>query len=132
MNHLNLRELACKDGTPYPYYNDNRLERLIQLFEDIRKLAGDKPIKILSAYRTVIHNKKIRGAKNSQHLYGRALDLQHSKMTNTEFYELIRSNVIELGIGGLGRYKTFVHVDIRPGDRIAYWSGSGLKDSQNA
>lgn len=132
--HLSLKELACKDGTPYPkeFRKDGRAARLADLFEDIRALAGNKPIIIHSAYRTVTWNRKIGGAPKSQHLEGRALDLKHTTLSNDEFYEIIKANVAGLGIGGLGRYKNFVHVDIRPGDRVVYWKGSGLKDTANA
>jgi len=129
--HLNWKELACKDGTPFPIKWEDRAKRLADLFEDIRSLSGNNPIQIYSAYRTVFHNKKIKGATNSQHLYGRALDLHHTELSPSEFYEIIRSNVAILRIKGLGRYKTFTHVDIRPTDNLVVWTGSGLKDSVN-
>jgi uncharacterized protein YcbK (DUF882 family) len=129
--HLSWNELKCKDGSRYPqeYIDDGRCERLVELFEDIRTLCGNIPIKVYSAYRTIEYNKLIGGTLHSQHVQGRALDLHHTSLTNNEFYKLIRINAKLLGIGGLGRYKTFVHVDIRPGNRIAYWAANGVKDS---
>lgn len=122
-SNISWKELDCKDGTFYPYefVRDGRLSRLVDLFEDIRKLGGNKPIKVLSAYRTPAWNKKIGGVKNSQHILGRALDLQHSTLSNNTFHTLIDSNSFLLGIGGLGKYPTFVHVDIRPGIKIIKW-----------
>ncbi len=131
--HLTWQELACKDGTPYPeeFIEDGRVFKLAQTFEQIRLLAGEYPITILSAYRTPEHNRKVGGARNSQHVEGRALDLKPPKTWSVKsFYELIRRYAPELGIHGLGRYKTFVHVDIRPTKTIAYWSGDGIKDSR--
>src|SRR5690606_9510833 len=74
--HLSWKELACKDGTPYPdeFKLDGRVFQLAAVFEDIRRVCGNKPIRINSAYRSPAHNKKIGGARNSQHLHGRALD----------------------------------------------------------
>lgn len=132
--HLSWKELACKDGIPYPdtFKQDGRIYVLAQVFEGIRELCGDFPIKVLSAYRTPEWNKIIRGAKNSQHIQGRALDLAPPKyLTVNQFYSLIYVNAKEFGIRGLGRYPTSVHVDIRLGPRLVIWSGSGAKDATN-
>lgn len=130
--HLSWKELACKDGTPYPeeFILDGRVFKLAAVFESVRNLCQDKPIIILSAYRTLEWNRKIGGAKNSQHVQGRALDLKHTKLFNAEFYKIIKENIDYLGITGLGLYKTFVHVDIRPTNRIVYWYSSLPKESK--
>lgn len=130
--HLSWAEMACKDGTPYPkeFIVDGRVFKLAGVFEKIRFMAGERPLTVVSAFRTKSHNRKIGGAKNSQHVQGRALDLKPPKgMTVKKFYEMIFMNVHQLQITGIGRYKTFVHVDIRPSDRLVSWSGNGLKDS---
>jgi len=129
--HLTWKELACKDGTAYPdkFVLDGRANRLAMVFEDIRRLYG-KPITILSAYRTPSWNKKIGGAKASQHLEGRALDLRPPKgILLTKFYNDIKTRTGQFGIRGLGLYNTFVHVDIRPTTKLVVWSGSSAKDS---
>lgn len=131
--NLSWKELACKDGTPYPeqFKLDGRVFKLAVVFEDIRALWG-LPIIIDSAYRSPDHNKKIGGARNSQHVLGRALDLRPPKgISIDEFYQAIKNNVDAFGIHGLGKYSTFVHVDIRPTDKLVAWSGSGTKDSGN-
>lgn len=130
--NLTWKELACKDGTPYPdkFILDGRIFKLAAIFEDIRHIWG-KPITILSAFRTPAHNKKVGGARNSQHLHGRALDLAPPKgIKLDDFYEAIKKNVDHFGITGIGKYKTFVHVDIRPTDKLVVWRGNGVKDSK--
>lgn len=129
--HLSWKELACKDGTPYPdkYKLDGRATKIALVFEDIRSIYG-LPITVLSAYRTPEHNRKIGGAKNSQHLEGRALDLRPPKgISIDQFYKDIKFKVDDFGIRGIGRYQTFVHVDIRPTFKLVSWSGDGVKDS---
>lgn len=131
--HLSWEELACKDGTPYPkeFIDDGRVFELAQVFEEIRSLCGDKPITVLSAYRTSDWNRKIGGAKHSQHVVGRALDLKPPKgLTVREFYNLIYANHREFGIFGIGLYRTFVHVDIRPGLNLVAWSSTMPKESK--
>lgn len=130
--HLTWAELSCKDGTTYPekFVEDGRVFRVAQMFEAIRLLCGEKPITVLSAYRTPEHNRKIGGARNSQHVQGRALDLKPPKGMSVEhFYSVIRSGAEAMGIGGMGLYNTFVHVDIRPSAKLVVWSGNGIKDS---
>lgn len=128
--HLSWEELACKDGTEYPIkWRDTRAIKLAGVFEDIRAI-WNKPITIDSAYRSPEHNKAIGGARSSQHMDGRALDLCPPKgIKLSDFYKQIREHASEFGIKGLGLYKTFVHVDIRSSDRLVTWSGSGAKDS---
>lgn len=128
-SHLSWKELACKDGTPYPsqFILDGRIFRLAAVFEDIRALYR-KPITILSAYRTIAHNKKVGGAEHSQHLYGRALDLKPPTGISIEkFYNDIKRNSNYMGIHGLGKYATFVHIDIRPTSKLITWDGSNVK-----
>ena len=129
--HLSWKELACKDGTPYPEkWRTTRAVKLATVFETIRSAFGDRPITILSAYRSPPHNRKIGGARNSQHMEGRALDLKPPDGVYLEqFYEVVKSLALNCGIKGIGLYKTFVHIDIRPTNTIAYWKGAGVKDS---
>lgn len=130
--YLSWKELACKDGTPYPIeWRTNRAIQLAEVFEIIRAMAGDVPITVLSAYRSYLHNRKVGGARNSQHLYGRALDLKPPEgYTVNEFYDLIKTASRMTNIRGIGKYKTFIHVDIRPSNKVAFWFGTGVKDSR--
>lgn len=133
--HLSWRELACHDGTPYPneFIRSGRVFELSAMFEEIRSLCENHPIRILSAYRTPNWNAKVGGATFSQHIEGRALDLVPPEgLTLEQFYTLIRANTKEFGIRGLGKYKTFVHVDIRPSSHLATWIGTNVKDSRIA
>lgn len=127
--HLSLEELACHDRyrTPYPKeWRDDRMLRLAAVFETIRMVLG-KPIKINSAYRTPRHNARVGGGKNSQHMLGRAIDLARPHGVDMKsFRGAIDDNADRVLIGGIGVYRNFVHVDIRPrllGAPIARWVG---------
>lgn len=132
--HLTWKELACKDGTPYPeeFIKDGRVYTLSNVFESLREHFGGKPIEILSAYRSAEHNRKVGGARNSQHVQGRALDLRPPKgYTLEQFYKEIlwlAKNKLH-DIKGIGKYKTFIHIDVRPTNTLAHWSGAGMKDA---
>lgn len=127
--HLSWEELACKDGTPYPAdWRDTRAVALAEVFEAVRAAIG-QPIVIGSAYRTQAHNARVGGAPRSQHLEGRALDLYPPKgWTIDRFYAAVRRVALarENEIHGLGRYPTFVHIDIRPrvDGRVTVWTGT--------
>lgn len=125
--HLSWKELACKDGTPYPEeWRGGRAKVLATLFEEIRYECNDKPIKVTSAFRTRDWNELIGGARKSQHKLGRALDLIPPRgMSVGEFYRIIKRVHDK---GGIGKYKGFVHVDIRDADRLVAWTGKGVKD----
>lgn len=130
--NVSWSELACNDSkrTPYPEaWRESRAVRLCAEFERIRAIIA-KPIKIGSAYRTPEWNAKVGGARNSQHMQGRALDLYPpSGWTLERFYEVIRAVALDSrsGIYGLGKYPSFVHIDIRPvpsHGRLISWTGN--------
>lgn len=133
--HLFWTELACHDGTPYPQeWREDRAVTLAVTFEDVRVLLGQVPIVILSGYRTPAYNATLEGAAaKSQHIEGRALDMWHPTLQpRTVFNRILaaqKDGSLPL-LGGLGLYKTFVHMDVRPkfGRKLlALWSGAGVK-----
>lgn len=125
--HLSWKELACKDGAPYPTeWRTTRAVVLAAEFEAIRAEVG-KPITIGSAYRTRAWNRKVGGAKHSQHVEGRALDLYPpAGMSVNDLYVVCsrRARTAGSAIRGIGIYPTFVHIDVRPGARIQFWTGA--------
>mgnify|MGYP006376259313 CR=1 FL=1 len=112
------QEFDCKDGTPYPEeWIESRLRPLCEAIEVIREVAGGKPINITSAYRTEAHNKKVGGAKNSEHVKGRAVDIvcRGKGMTAEVLHTIILRLIGEKKIpdGGVGLYHSWVHYDQR-------------------
>ncbi len=131
--HLSWTELACKDGTPYPLTWTARARQLAAVFDAIRTAVGGKSIAVLSAYRSPAHNLRVGGARHSQHVEGRALDLRPPTGFDVDtFYDLVlrlaQSSTPQ--IRGIGKYKTFVHVDIRPSSHLVLWRGAGVKDDR--
>lgn len=60
-------------NTPDPFVIKN-LFALANLMEAVRKLLGDKVIVISSGYRSQALNTLVKGAKNSDHMTGEAVD----------------------------------------------------------
>lgn len=126
-DHFDSREWDCRDETPYPaQWIESRLRPHAKELEIIRARAGS-PIIISSGYRTPEYNRKIGGARNSQHVEGRATDFTIRGWTPLALKELVldlhRQGLIV--IGGVGLYATFLHVDTRlMTKRLAYWEGS--------
>lgn len=123
--HLSWSELACRDGTPYPEEWELRARRLAGMFERFREALGGDPIQIGSAYRTPAWNRRCRGSSRSQHLAGRALDCcPPAMMFLGEFLDRAKAfAVADQHVGGFGRYRWGVHLDIRirPG-RLVVWN----------
>jgi hypothetical protein len=124
--HFDSDEFAQPAGygmekEPYPdEWMESRLRPLCAVLESIRSV-WDKPMSILSGYRSVAYNQALyndRGepATNSEHSRGNAADIQISGVKAFEVHEAIldlyKQGLIQ--IGGLGLYDRFVHVDIRP------------------
>jgi len=113
--HFKRKEFDCSDGTIVPSEYMDNLQTLCNNLEVLRDYLNS-PISITgSGYRTESHNEKVGGAKNSQHLYAKAADINAKGYTPKELCEAIET-LIGLGRmkqGGLGLYNTFVHYDIR-------------------
>jgi uncharacterized protein YcbK (DUF882 family) len=126
--HLSWNELACQDRTPYPErWHISRAQPLGLVFEQVRAVAGDQPIDIHSAYRHLEYNLAIGSKKTSQHVEGRALDLGVPDGLTLEDFLAAILDVAHLPgsrLRGIGVYPTFLHIDIRPAERIHRWPGT--------
>jgi len=85
-------------------------EPILDVVQDTRE-HFNKPVVIHSAYRCEEHNENIGGKKHSQHLAGRAIDFHIEGIGINELYNYI--NLKYPNCLGLGKYKSFVHVDDR-------------------
>ena len=125
--HLSWSELACKDGTEYPQEWLSRALELAAAFEAVRAEFGH-PLIVLSGYRTEAHNRRVGGARNSQHVQGRAVDIRPATGGIRYLRVLAKAalRVIKYQPGiikGFAEYPSFIHIDVREGDRVARWSG---------
>ena len=126
--HFNKKEFASKDGAGMPEPVWQNIKILAAQLEVLRSHLN-KPINITSGFRSEAHNKRSNGKSNSQHLLGKAADLQVKGLKPKTVYKAIEK-LIEQGKmlqGGLGLYDTFVHYDTR-GDE-ARWNNSTSDNS---
>jgi uncharacterized protein YcbK (DUF882 family) len=113
--NFNRQEFDCKDGTKVPAEflpNVQRVANNLQILRDHLKVA----VRVTgSGYRTKTHNKKVGGAKNSQHLTASGADINADgytpKQLAAEIEKLITVGKMEQG--GVGVYANFVHYDVR-------------------
>ena len=122
-----LSEFKCKDGSDVP---DAMLDNVKLLAKNLQVLRDEigKPIRVISGYRSPKYNRKIGGARKSQHMTSKAADIKIKGMTPAE----VKSTIVRLikegkmMSGGIGLYRTFTHYDVR--GRNARWYGRGVKD----
>lgn len=82
----------------------------------------DSPISITSAYRPPAVNKAQGGARNSQHVYFRAVDMIPANGNFKKLWEVLEDSPFT-GLGDAvfrGKNKGFFHADIRPGGRVIF------------
>ena len=103
--NFKVREFKCKDGSDVIFIADE----LVNVLQKVRDHFG-KSVTINSAYRTPTYNKKVGGATYSQHCYGTAADIVVSGVSPNTVYAYVDSI---LSKGGVGKYSTFTHVDVR-------------------
>lgn len=140
--HFSAVEFECHDGTDYPAeWIETRLRPLCVALEAIRtELAREAgkpvPLAIVSGYRSAAWNRRVGGALFSRHVQGDAADVRPSGVSVRQLHEvalrLHREGAIR--IGGLGLYRSWVHVDVRPADdrKLARWTGAGTGSEQAA
>ena len=112
--NFTVYEFRCRDGSDVVMID----ESLVVLLQCIREHFG-KPITITSGYRTGTHNTAVGGSRSSQHLLGKAADIQVAGVSVEDVAAYAESLMPDWG--GVGRYpvkagrtKGWVHVDTRP------------------
>jgi hypothetical protein len=108
--HFSVGEFACHDGSDKILVDDN----LTHVLESIRMNFVGSIVSINSAYRTINYNAKIGGAPHSQHLLGKAADIQVTVNGLQIKPEIVAAYAEHMCIGGIGLYPSFTHVDVRP------------------
>lgn len=111
--HFSRHEFACKDNCGF----DDISLKLIDRLEVIRS-HFNAPISINCGCRCAKHNAETKdSAKNSKHVLGIAADIvvKGVKPANVAAFCEKTWNTE----GGVGRYNTFTHVDVRP--VVARW-----------
>ena len=112
--HFRLSEFTSRDGVEVPRQARGNIQMLMEQLEVLRSEVG-APIRVVSGYRSLAHNNRVRSARSSQHLCGTAADIQIRGFTPEQVRDKIEQ-LISAGRmlqGGLGIYNTFVHYDIR-------------------
>lgn len=114
--NFTLSEFESRDGAPTPGPVFENLQVLAKNLQALRDFFGI-PIKVNSGYRSPEHNASpaVRGAKSSKHLLGQAADIViegvHPNDVAAAIEQLIAAG--KMKEGGLGRYDSFTHYDIR-------------------
>lgn len=101
-----VKEFACRDGSRVVIIH----HELPAYLQKARNHFG-RPLIITSAYRTVTHNARERGAANSNHIYGCAADIYIPGVSALDLYNYlceIAGDSCEIGI-----YDNFVHFAVQ-------------------
>lgn len=106
-NNFKVNEFACSDGT-----DTIIIHPFIPFICQIVRNHFNMPFTPNSAYRTVAHNKSIGGANNSNHIYGRAVDIPAIKgITPKQLYDYVDSLLGDWG--ELGIYNWGIHFGVQ-------------------
>jgi lysozyme len=124
--HLLKREAGSKDGVSVDEGGVNRAARDHAFnLEKLRHALGDVPMEVISWFRSWAHNRRVGGAKNSQHPRGLATDHARQWVEKIGRAKVARAAEAVFRNGGVGTYPAgSMHFDSR-GSR-ARWSSFGL------
>ncbi|SNY93529.1 Peptidase M15 [Cohaesibacter sp. ES.047] len=92
--------------------------KLVKLLKKVETHYG-KPVIITSGYRSAAYNRRVRGARKSQHIQCKAADIRVPGVSKSALAKYAKTLP---GIGGVGIYcrSSFVHLDVG-GRRDWYW-----------
>ena len=116
--HFFRVEFTCGCGCGY----DTVDAELLGILEKIRTYFSrinfhSTELTINSAARCQKHNKKVGGMPSSQHLLGKAADIAVKGVDSSDVSDY--AEILLRGRGGIGRYNTFTHIDVR--ESCARW-----------
>ena len=124
--NFNLKEFACTDRAHTPYLAGlmreqgltkaearERAKQLARRLERLRRLGGDRPLLITSAFRTKAYNATLTGAAtNSAHTRGFAVDSPPPRGVSLDQHRAHMLDAFECGVGYYPRGRGyFVHGD---------------------
>ena len=96
---------------PRPHLIQNAI-RLCRVLLYLREAVRPTSVLVNSWFRSSIYNDRIGGVSKSMHLTCGAADVVKSGLTPSEVADILESHP-ESDQFGIGRYKTFTHIDIR-------------------
>ena len=115
IEYFKVREFACKDDSDFILLSPELLDVLYRI-----RLHFNAPVMITSGYRTESHNKKVGGARDSKHVKGIAADIVVKGVSPSKVAAY--ADLLMPDKGGIGEYRTFVHVDVR--QEKSRWRGN--------
>lgn len=104
--HFKRSEFACKCGCGFKTVDIDIIEILIRV-----RTTYQEKVFITSGCRCHKHNVAIKGARNSYHKQGIAVDIQMETIAPERLYNYL-DGLLD-GTGGLILHDTFVHLDMR-------------------
>ncbi len=121
--YFNSYEFDSKDGAVMPNKVSENIKILANNLDVLREYIG-QPIYINSGYRSLNHNARIGGVRNSYHTLGMASDISVKNYTPKKLARTIKKLIRQgkMKQGGIGLYNGFVHYDIR--GYAARWDNS--------
>ena len=132
-DNFHISEFFSKCGGLKKHRLDNKL---IVFAQKLRAVYGSS-IVINSSYRYRKCNDKAGGAKYSQHLAGRAIDISFlSRVAHENFVsdvvnrDYIMKIIKRSGIKGIGLYNSHIHIDTRKGDLVIFDRRASLKSTE--
>ena len=86
---------------------------------DVFRAKVNEPVFLSCAFRCLKHNKSIGSTDTSQHPRGYAADVERLPTFTIEGMSAVAESIPEFSNGGIGLYKSFIHLDVR--DLPARW-----------
>ena len=105
------------DNTPSPQVVENLRTLCEKVLQPLRDAVG--PVNVTSGYRSKLVNQAVNGARNSDHIWGYAADLQSPDGDHRKIYDWLKANAMFSQLiyeFGNDKQPQWVHVSYNPND----------------
>lgn len=111
--------LTCPNGRQMP-------DKLVRMMGDASAHFAATAY-VNSGFRSVQHNRRVGGARGSEHIRCRAVDWRLAGVSIADLRGWLVPRLGQYGVRGLGFYRTHLHTDARPSRVLVTWQGSGKR-----
>lgn len=130
--NFSVDEFACHDGQDVPEQYIPYLRHLVvDVLQPIRDQWGS-PIVVISGWRSAAWNTAVGGAPKSTHLTAQGADIRPVQVESVPLLYAVIEKMYEQGrlpgLGGIGKYRGWTHVDTRRSTdgHLRRWAGKGV------
>ena len=134
--YVDSKDIEIKPWVKFSCPGGKEMPRPIQTMLRDAAAHWQRTVYVNSAYRSPAYNRKVGGARQSQHMKCRAVDFRVAGVTPRKVRDWLVVNRSKWGITAIGTYGTHTHADdgvrSKRSNKLVEWTGGGKRKARYA